>query len=63
MCPKDDNPKPPDTDDSNIQPDPELQVLLTKGDKPAADASLEVTLKEAVDSSDNENATLIEKGD
>lgn len=62
MCPKDDNPKPPDTDDSNIQPDPELQVLLTKDDKPAADASLEVTLK-AGESSDNENVTLIEKGD
>lgn len=60
MCPKDDNPKPPDTNDSNVQPDPELKVLLRKDDKPAADVALEVTLK-AGESSDN--VKLIEKDD
>jgi len=62
LCPKDDNPKPPDTDNRGIQPDPKLQVLLRKDDKPTADASLKVTIT-AGEAPDNENLKLIEKGD
>jgi len=59
MCTKDDNPKPADT---NIQPDPELQVPLKKGTDPKADASLTVTLK-AGEPHNDKDAILTEEGE
>jgi len=57
MCTKDDNSKPTDT---NIQPDPELQVPLKKGTGPKADACLQVTLK-AGEPLGSEDVTLTER--
>ena len=58
MCAKDDDDKP---DNSDVQPDPELQVPLKKGADPKADAALTVRLK-AGESPDNEGAALTENG-